>query len=324
MLELISTENLVYLGILAGVFVSVCAFVAGIRSLVVSRNDPVRSRLARTVASIKLKGQTPEAASTQKGQSLAQLALKPFAGMARPRNPEELGRLRQRLNHAGLRSEQAAIIYLGVKALTCLVFGLAFVWINAVRPQPLAYSAFWTLLVLAFGYYLPNLWLDARIRQRKTALRHALPDALDLMVTCVEAGLGLDGTLNRVAEEIAISAPLLSQELKESALEMKAGVLRRDAFRRMAERCGVEEISQLAAIIYQTEVFGTSVAQALRVQAEFLRVQRMQRAEERAATVAVKLAFPLIFNILPALMAVLLGPAVLRFIRTLLPKLMGD
>jgi tight adherence protein C len=193
-----------------------------------------------------------------------------------------------------------------------------------VRPQPFRNAALFTIVFMAIGFYLPAFWLSGRVKERQSAVNHALPDALDLLVTCVEAGLGLDAALNRVAEELSLSAPLLSKEMSQAALEMRAGMARGEAFRRLAARTGVEELRNLAAMIVQTEVFGTSIAKSLRVQSDAMRVRRMQLAEERAATVAVKLTVPLIFCILPALFAVLMGPATVRIIRILMPTLTGE
>jgi tight adherence protein C len=142
---------------------------------------------------------------------------------------------------------------------------------------------------------------------------------MDLLVTCVEAGLGLDAALSRVAEEMALAAPLLGRELNVTFLEIQAGVPRRDAFRRLADRTGVEDLKTLSAVLTQTEIFGTSIARALRVHAEGMRVKRMQKAEERAAMVSVKMTFPLILCILPSLIAVVLGPAAAQIAATFFP-----
>jgi tight adherence protein C len=140
---------------------------------------------------------------------------------------------------------------------------------------------------------------------------------MDLMVTCVEAGLGIDAAMARVADEIGLASPLLGAELNLTFLEVQAGVSRPDAFRRLAERTGVEDLRSLSAMLIQTELFGTSVARALRVHAEGMRVRRMQRAEERAAMVGVKMTIPLVLFILPSLISVLLGPAIVSIFETL-------
>ena len=327
MSELFSMQGLLYGGILLVVFLTVIALIVGAMGLFGTRMDPVRARLERTVANAGNQGLPSTTVEQRQGQSLAsvlELALRPFAGIASSKNAEEMGLLRRRLIHAGLRADNALATFLGMKTLLCLAAGVIFLLVNAFLPQGVKHPALTALGLMAVGYYLPNLWLSSRIQERQVALKHGLPDALDLIVTCVEGGLGLDATLNRVAEEITLSAPLLAAELTESALEMRAGMIRREAFRRMAERTGVDEISQLAAIIYQTEMFGTSIAQALRVLAEGLRVRRMQQAEEKAAMVAAKMAIPLVFNILPTLLSILIGSVIVRFASELLPKLAGE
>ena len=145
-------------------------------------------------------------------------------------------------------------------------------------------------------------------------LEQPLPDAIDLLVTCVEAGLSLDAAMARVSQEMELVAPLLAQELKQTMLEIQAGVKRSDAFHRLSHRTGVEDLKSLSAMIIQTELFGTSVSRALRVHSEGMRTKRMQRAEEKAAMVSVKMTVPLIFFILPSLMVVVMGPAALMII----------
>ncbi|HVT07123.1 MAG TPA: type II secretion system F family protein, partial [Polyangia bacterium] len=149
---------------------------------------------------------------------------------------------------------------------------------------------------------------------RKQALENPLPDAIDLLVTCVEAGLSLDAAMARVAQEMELVAPILAQELKQTMLEIQAGVKRSDAFHRLSTRTGVEDLKSLSAMIIQTELFGTSVSRALRVHSEGMRTKRMQRAEEKAAMVSVKMTVPLILFILPSLMVVVMGPAALMII----------
>ena len=159
------------------------------------------------------------------------------------------------------------------------------------------------------GFLVPNLWLRRRVQSRQADIDRGLPDALDLLVTCVEAGLGLDSALQRVALEIGLARPVLSEELTLTFLEVKAGVRRTDAFRRLADRTGVQDLKTLAATLNQTDIFGTSISRALRVQAEGMRIRRMQRAEERAAVLSVKMTMPLVLCFVPTLFVVLVGPA---------------
>ena len=168
---------------------------------------------------------------------------------------------------------------------------------------------------------LPEVFLQWRISKRQKKLRRALPDALDLLVICVEVGLGLDQALMRVSEELAIVHPELSNELELVNLEMRVGKTRIDALRELARRTGLEDIKTLVAMMIQTERFGTSIAQALRVHSDELRTKRRQRAEEMSAKTSVKMVGPLVFFIFPALMVVILGPAVITLVRQLLPAL---
>jgi tight adherence protein C len=165
------------------------------------------------------------------------------------------------------------------------------------------------------GFYLPNLWLRLRISRRREAILKGFPDALDLMVVCVEAGMGLDSTITRVAKEIELNNSILSDELKLYNLEMRAGKLRKDALKNLAMRTDVDEVNNLVTLLLQTEKFGTSVGQALTVYSDTMRTQRFQRAEEMAAKIPTKLLFPLVLFIFPALFVVILGPAVINIVR---------
>jgi tight adherence protein C len=242
--------------------------------------------------------------------------LRPLAKLARPSRPEELSRLGLLLVRAGCRRPGAMEIFLGLKVLLAPLLTLAFIEVNAHLARPLQFPmdvaiAVWICVVTFFA---PNLWLRRRIAQRQLVIERALPDAMDLLVTCVEAGLGLDAAIGRVSEEIALAAPLVAEELTHTALEVQAGITRAEAFRRLAERTGVEDLRTLSAMLIQTDTFGTSIARALRVHSEGMRTKRMQRAEERGAMVSVKMTIPLVLCILPSLIAVVMGPAVVSII----------
>jgi tight adherence protein C len=245
-----------------------------------------------------------------RGQAARLMAqgLTPLARLATPREGE-LDEVRGKLSRAGYRSPNAIQIFLAAKALLSLLFLAAVLWWNAARLQPIPFVAAWAVGLAAIGYFLPNVWLERRMRARQTAIDRGLPDSLDLMVTCVEAGLGLDAAVQRVSSEVALAHPVLAEELALTFLEVKAGVRRTEAFRRLADRTGVRDLKILAATLNQTELFGTSVAKALRIQADGMRTRRMQRAEERAAILSVKMTLPLVLCFLPAIFAVLIGPA---------------
>jgi tight adherence protein C len=184
-----------------------------------------------------------------------------------------------------------------------------------------------TLLALlslaALGYYLPNLVLALMIRQRQRELQEALPDAVDLMTVCVEAGLGLDAAMNRAAEEMDLRSETLADELKLVALELRVGSTRETALRNFALRTGVDDVATFVTILLQSGHFGTNVADSLRILSETMREHRKIRAEERAAKIPLKLLFPLIFFIFPSLFVVLLGPPLIGIFRVLLPTMSG-
>jgi tight adherence protein C len=240
--------------------------------------------------------------------------LTPLAKLAKPRGDDQQQLLRGRLVNAGFRSGSVAQIFLASKVMCALILGVAVLLANALRVDPIPHASASALLLAGFGLFLPNLWLSARVRKRQLAIARGLPDALDLLVTCVEAGLGLDAALQRVAAEIVLSHPVLAEELTLTFLETKAGVARTDAMRRLGERTGVQDLKTLAATLNQTELFGTSIATALRVQAEGMRIHRTQDAERRAAVLSVKMTFPLVVCFMPALFVVLLGPAIVNLI----------
>jgi tight adherence protein C len=237
-----------------------------------------------------------------------------------PSKPSELSNMRLNFLRAGIRRENAPVIFWGIKSFLALSFPAGFFLIRTAYLRLMPPST--TLMICTFlalvGFYLPGLWLHNRIARRKTKIFEGLPDALDLLVVCVEAGMGLDSAINRVAEETKFSHPVLSDELKFLNLELRAGKQRRDALRNLARRVDLEDLSSLVTLLIQTDKFGTSVAQTLRVYSDTLRTKRFQKAEEIAAKLPVKLMFPLILFIFPALFVTLLGPAAIRVWRIIL------
>jgi tight adherence protein C len=219
---------------------------------------------------------------------------------------------RKRLIQAGYGSPRAVAVYRGARLALPLALGAgAFVAAPFAGSAGL-FAAFW---LAALGWIGPSFYLDRRVKARQKEIRIALPDALDLMVVCVEAGLGLNQAIVRVSEEIRGLSPELSKELALVNLEIRAGTPREDALRSLGERTGVEDLRSLAALLVQTERFGTSVAKALNVQSDTLRTKRRQRAEEEAAKLALKMLFPLAFFIMPALFVIALAPAGFAFLK---------
>ena len=225
----------------------------------------------------------------------------------------DVGRLRPRFVHAGIKNPAAPAIYYGIRLSLALglptVAGLLPVFWGLERlPQLLILIA-----LTAFGYVAPSVYLDRRASRRKGTITQALPDALDLMVVCVEAGLGINQSLARVAEEFLAKSPALSAEFSLVGHETRAGKSTTDALRGLADRTGVSDVSSLVALLVQTERFGTSVANALRVHADAMRVRRMQRAEERAQKATLKLILPSVM-IFGALLMLFLTPGMHSFI----------
>lgn len=238
-------------------------------------------------------------------------------GRAAPKSPTEMGKLQRRLVAAGFRANEALIVFLGIRvAAAAMLFGLLATPL-VFRPNlPLA------LFGAALGYLLPNIVLGRLEKRRQHRIRLSLPDALDLLVVSVEAGLGLDLAIQRVGEELSFAHRELCDELRLINFELRAGKPRTEALHNLGERTGVDDIVSLVAMLVQTDKFGTSVAQSLRVHSETLRTKRRQRAEEAAAKTGVKMVFPLVFCIFPAIWVVTLGPAVIKFIEVLMP--MGE
>ena len=251
---------------------------------------------------------------------------KPVAKLSIPKEGWETSQLRIRFMNAGYRSETAPMIFFLAK--TVLTFLVPVIFILYIVISGADYEANLMLLFIVasagLGYFLPNIFLERRIAYRKREILDSFPDAMDLIIVCVESGLGLDAALARVSEEMHMISPILGEELHLINLELRAGSSRERALRNLALRTGVEDIDTLVAMLVQSDRFGTSVAQALRVHAENLRTKRRLRAEEAAAKIALKLLFPLIFFIFPSMLLVLLGPALISINRVLLPAMGGQ
>ena len=222
-----------------------------------------------------------------------------------PKSEKEVSIIRLRLTRAGYRNENAVKIFYGCKVVTPLLL----VTIAAVSGLANLGPFFVYLIALGGGFLAPDFWLGKRIEARQKKLQRGLPDVLDLLVICMEAGLSLDQSTTRSAEELSQSQPEICDELGVVVLEQRAGRARSEAWKNMAERTGVDCLRNLVSMLVQTEQFGTSIAKMLRVHADTLRVQRVQMIEEMAGKTSVKLVFPLVLFIFPALFLVTLGPA---------------
>jgi tight adherence protein C len=315
--------NFSYFGILALVFMAATTAVFGLLILF-SRNSAGSARLSRLMPSTEESpARKPRLLEEAPKDFVAKFA-RPLHEIVVPKEGATKKSTRLKLIRAGLRSERAFHIFLAVKVLLAILFPASYLATRvffSFDPQGLILIA--CLLPIA-GYYLPNLYIWLLTKDRQEGIVKALPEALDLMVVCVESGLGLDMTFKRVGDEILLINKNLSEEFRLTNLEIRAGRSRDDGFKDMALRIGVPEVHNLMTVLSQTSRFGTSLAKALRVHADAMRVKRRQRAEEQAAKSTVKLVFPLVVFIFPAIFVVLVGPAAVQIAKVLLPSLSGQ
>jgi tight adherence protein C len=294
---------------IAVVFVGVAVLSGLIASLVVARSSPERRRLREMAAS---------GSGTMALGGPVTLTDKPDAVVRRvstfvPKSPKEMGRLAKRLTRAGLRNPRAAVYFALAEVVLPVVLALLVLfWMGTGR------GAIFALLAAGVGYALPGFWLAHKTAQRQKQIQNGLPDALDLLIVCVEAGAGLDAAIVKASEELKLPYPALAEELQLITTETRAGKPRLEAFKNFASRTGVEDVRSLVAMLVQTDKFGTSIALALRTHAATSRTKRRQRAEERAAKLGVKLVFPLVFCLFPAMYVVVLGPAVIKIMESLM------
>jgi len=243
----------------------------------------------------------------------------------KPKDQAETSRLRKTLGSAGYRSSRAPIIFLGTKLFLMLIcLGLFFLFgSDLTRNKPMSYFIGGMVGSAMAGFYAPQLWLTTSVQKRRERILDGFPDALDLMVVCVEAGLGLDQAIARVGEEISIGHKDLGEEFQILSLELRAGLTREQALRNLNARTDVDEIRSLVALLIQTDRFGTSIGQALRVHSDSMRMNRRLKAEEMAAKLPVKLMGPLILCIFPALLIVIMGPGVILLMKKVFPAMGG-
>lgn len=278
---------------------------------------PAHSRATRArMVELGLHGRDDGQAARRRRESRLQDLLQLLGEKVQPLSTD-WSPLRARLIHAGYRDPLALPVYLGIRITAAVgLFVLVSGFLTAAdwRGGAVVFGGLWGAAV---GWVVPSFFLSIRISRRQRAIQKALPDALDLLVICVEAGLGLNQALIRVAAEMRHVSPLITEEIAQANLEMRAGTPRERALATMAERTGVPDMRSLVTMLIQTERFGTSVARSLRVHSESLRTKRKQRAEEAAAKTTIKLVFPLALCIFPALFVVILGPALIDIFRTL-------
>jgi len=289
------------------IFATIAVVVFAFGAAVAAPSSTLGSRLR------EIGWQRPKAEQKAPIRDRIQQTLEPLS-RALPISPADVDEVRALLIQAGYRDPQHLTIYRGLRVLFA---GLGFFSVFLI-------SGFSSPLLLvgltAFGFFIPRFLLKRKLQQRQLRIRLALPDALDLTVICVEAGLPLDQALNRVGEDLRVAHPDLSTEFHFFNLETRAGKPRVEALRNLAARTGVEDVRSLVATLVQTDRFGTSVAQALRVHSDSLRTERRQRAEEQAAKTTVKMIIPLVLFVMPSLIFVTVGPAVIQLVHILKTK----
>lgn len=305
------------------IFVSVFGVVWGV-SYAVTHNPKLEERLDRLYTAKPLTPTEEEVKNTDWQQKVLKL-VGPIARLSAPPEGGETTYLKLRLMNAGLRQSHWPMVLFTAKTVMAFCLPtLALVYGGFSEEGIQSKQTLMLLLVLAaLGYYLPNALLSFLIRSRQREIDEALPDAIDLVMVCVEAGLAIDAAIKRTCEELDLRSPALAEELGLVSLELQVGASRESAMQNLARRTGVEDVATFVTILIQSEQFGTNVAQSLRGLSEAMREKRRLRAEEQAAKIPLKMMFPTIFFIFPALFVVLLGPAVLSILRTLLPEMAG-
>ena len=304
--------------IIVGTFLSVLGVAYALR-MFLNPTRTARDRVAEITGT-----QTVESELLLQNQQLGNVTSN-IGALSRP-SDSHAHLLRQRLLQAGYRGRTALEAFTAVRtvfavALPALTFAFVVIFAPTLKP---VFVVFWVLIAAAAGYYVPGLWVTNKLQNRQEALMRSFPDALDLLVSSVEAGLGLDAAFRRVAQEMESAAPELANELQAVNHEVAAGVPRLEALRHLDDRTGLAEVNSLVNVLTQAERFGTSVARALRVHADLVRRKRMLNAEERAAKISPKLTVAMILFIMPTIFLVLVGPAVINVARNLIPMLEGQ
>jgi len=304
------------------VFLSITLAVWALLSALGARKAGAEDRLHRIMnpAIGRKEAEARVAGRQEKFQAQVTKAANKLGQSLRPSDEEELGKVRLKLLNAGFRNENAVAVLFGIKLILTLL-GLAIAFpIVALKLGMTRNALTITVVSGGIGFYLPGLVVGSRKKKRSESIFLGLPDALDLMVVCVEAGLGLDAAMRRVTTELSTSCPVLCEEFAISNFQLQMGRPRKDVLRDLGLRTGVDDMRSLAAVIIQAEKFGSSIGSALRVQSDAMRLRRRQYAEERAAKTAVKIMIPLILFIFPGVFVVLVGPAGIQIANTIMAK----
>jgi tight adherence protein C len=300
------------------VFLGIVALIWAVLSMISSRNSKALERLARLSRPASLADiEDPRLTKNERFQGLMETA-KALSNPLMPKTELEQSALKTKLANAGFRSDAAVMVYSGMR-LACLLVFLAGSFVAFVFGRPLSWSNLqWVIIFTGIGFYLPSIILWYLRRKRQETIFLTLPDALDLLVVCVESGLGLDAAMRKVCEEMQDHAKIICEELSLANFQLQVGRPRREVLHDLGVRTGVDDVRSLAAILIQADRFGSSIAQALRVQSDSMRTRRKQLAEEKAAKTAVQLLFPLILFIFPGIFVVLVGPAAINIAETLI------
>lgn len=293
------------------VTLSVALLVFAVAGIAPARAYEVRRKLA----SFRIPGSRPVEEKADRRERVEAL-IEEMGEKVLPRGSDRSER-RARLVRAGYYSPGAVPLYYGARLLMTIGFATVLFLIGSLRGLSPALAILMAVVGAGIGWLLPQIFLSRKTRARQKDMQRALPDALDLMVTCVEAGLGLNQALVRVSDEIGYVSRVMGDEMRLVNLEIRAGTPRAEALRHLGERTGVADLRTLTAMLVQTDRFGTSIARALRVHSDTMRTKRRQRAEEAAAKTTIKLVFPLVLFIFPAMFVVILGPAMLHILKTL-------
>lgn len=300
------------------VFAAIAAFAWFLADMLFFRKTRTEERLER----MKSGREDSESAGSQGGEGFTRILKDASPALSKPLQPKteaEQGKLRQRLNHAGYRSEESTMVFLGLKfivaAIGLFLGGGVSVFFNGFTTTALIRTG----MVAGLFFFAPDVILAIKSKKRIEKIFLSLPDALDLLTVCIEAGLGLDQAMRKVADELEENAPVLAHEFAICNMQVQMGRPREEVFRELGERNGVDDLKTLASVIIQTDKFGSSIGKALRVQSDAMRTQRRQIAEEKAAKTAVKLIFPLVIFIFPGIFVVLVGPAAITMVNEMLP-----
>lgn len=313
---MIDATTLVLMAIFAAVFLVVLGVVA-----MSGQRGSVKRRLAGQAAPVERSASLRNAES----DSVWHNFIKSIESKVGPNNEKERSKIRDRLIQAGFMSPNAVTVFYAVRIPFAVLLPVGFLVLGPSLFGEMPTQK--TMLIAAIcglvGLYLPNYWLSKKIKTRQRKLGEGFPDALDMLVVCTEAGLGLDAAFQRVGSQIAKAHPELAEQIAWVSLEMRAGKSRQDALRNMSKRIGLPEIKSFVTLLIQSDALGASIARTLRVNSEEMRVKRIMKAEEKAYALPVKLSVPLVMFILPSMITVVLLPGIIAIVRNLLPALAG-